>query len=51
MALWGKAVERRPREASLEILLELFQIEFCSVEMFKYNLMTFKLGMMEGIGD
>lgn len=39
----GKAVERRPREASFEILLGLFQTEFHSVEMLKDSLITFKL--------
>lgn len=47
MAAWRKGVERGPRALLVEILLGLFQIEVPSVQMFKNNLTTTKLEMLE----
>lgn len=40
LAPWGTGVERGPREARVDTLLGLLQIESPSAEMFKDNQMT-----------
>lgn len=47
MAAWRKGVERGPGALLVEILLGLFQIEVPSVQMFKDNLTTARLEMLE----
>ena len=47
----GKSCRREGPGRLLEILLGLFQIEFHSVEMLKDRLITYKLEMMEWVGD